>query len=220
VTEKGTGKNITGALATIKGTSFAGTSATNGSLRIAGLPPGTYNVTITAKGYKPFTRTVAIGPGAETVLDVALEKEATGGGGGSPAGAIVGISVILIIVAAAAYFIMRRSGKGERGPRTVAEIPPPAEAGGVSRSSLPSSPPRLKGQGVFANFVKPPEFTSHPSILGTEEPPRGPPPPPAADKVAKPVARPPEDSTPESGKAANTLGESGPPSIPPPESPK
>jgi iron complex outermembrane receptor protein len=67
------GQPVAGASVRIEAQFLSATTDADGRYRLVRVPPGTHTVLVRMIGYRPATREVALGPGAEVRLDVALE---------------------------------------------------------------------------------------------------------------------------------------------------
>lgn len=77
VTASETGQPLAGAQVTIDGTDHSTLTGSNGRFAIAGVPPGTYRLTVTLIGYADFmTAEVVVSAGEAVSADVQLEAEA------------------------------------------------------------------------------------------------------------------------------------------------
>jgi len=74
VTDKATGAPIAGATVLVKNTRRSGTTATDGTYRIAGIEPGTYTVRARYIGYVPLVVQVVVPEGGEVTADLGLTK--------------------------------------------------------------------------------------------------------------------------------------------------
>jgi hypothetical protein len=99
-------KAITGA--SVSFGNQTGTTDANGAVTLNGLKPGSYTLTVTAKGYKTYTSTQTLDKGGN-IFKVPMSKPSTGGGG---KGFIPGFEAVslLAVVALAGIVIRRKSG--------------------------------------------------------------------------------------------------------------
>lgn len=86
------------------------------------LAPGTYNITVTATGYEPYTAAITVQPNVPLAHDVTLTKVARGLGALAWAG--IALVVIVAAVAVAVLLLRRKKAAGGTGGAGPPEAPP------------------------------------------------------------------------------------------------
>ena len=140
VTDSVTGAGIAGATVEISPGNNSTTTSSTGAYSFVGIPNGTYTLSVTDKGYKLDTETVAVA-GTSAVRDFTLENAtgpaSSGQPGGGPGGLVsnplveAGLAISVVVVVAVALLAYARSR------RRTKELQPPAPD---SPGSPPSGP--------------------------------------------------------------------------------
>ncbi len=66
------GQPLAAATVTLRGTAYGAQTDSSGRFRMTGVPDGTYVLTVSLLGYKPWTRSVTVGPSGSGYLDISL----------------------------------------------------------------------------------------------------------------------------------------------------